>query len=70
MVGQKWKSLSFPISMWVAGVTKSRRSNNLLIYLAQNDLLAWLATAKIALDQDSRHPRKKLLRQHLHNFQF
>jgi hypothetical protein len=46
--------------MWVAGVTKSRRSNNLLMYLAQNDLLAWLATAKIALDQDSRHPRKKL----------
>jgi hypothetical protein len=36
--------------MWVAGVTKSRRSNNLLMYLAQNDLLAWLATAKITLD--------------------
>jgi hypothetical protein len=69
-VGQKWKSLSFPISMWVAVVTKSRRSNILLMYLAQNDLLVWLATAKIALDQDSRHPKKKLLRQHLHNFQF
>jgi hypothetical protein len=53
--------------MWVAGVTKSCQSNILLMYLAQNDLLA---TAKIALDQDSRHSKKKLLRQHLHNFQF
>jgi hypothetical protein len=34
-VGQKWKSSLFPISMLVAGVTKSRRSNNLLMYLAQ-----------------------------------
>jgi hypothetical protein len=38
--------------MWVAGVTKSRRINNLLMSLAQNDLLAWLATAKIALEQE------------------
>jgi hypothetical protein len=48
--------------MWVAVVTKSRRSNVLLMYLAQNDLLAWLVSAKIALDQDSRHPKKKLLK--------
>jgi hypothetical protein len=69
-VGQKWKSLSFPISMWVTWVTICRRSNNLLMYLAQNDLLAWLATAKIALDLETWHPRKKLLKQHLQDFRF
>jgi hypothetical protein len=50
----------------VLGVTICHWSNNLLMQLAQNDLLAWLATAKITLDRDSRHPRKKLLEQNLH----
>jgi hypothetical protein len=38
--------------MGVTGMTKCRQSNDLLMYLAHNDLLALLATAKIALDQE------------------
>jgi hypothetical protein len=52
-VGQKWKSSIFPILMWVAGVTICHQSNNLLMYLTQNDFLAWLVTAKIALDRET-----------------
>jgi hypothetical protein len=39
--------------MFVTEVTICRQSNNLLMYMAQNDLLAWLATAKIALDLET-----------------
>jgi hypothetical protein len=69
-VGQQCKSLKFWISLWVTGMTKSHQSNDLLMYLAHNNLLALLVTHKIALARDTIHPGKKLLKQNLHDFRF